>query len=215
MHKVNFLLLSQNTSTPIHFNSVRIIDIDENKQTLSSSSSLINQFCPTSNTSSFTDEKKNISNKKLNCNKYYQDPEKINNHNLNRNNFDFHANSVDFTNIPPKLNHTVTNGYTKNLPPNIYPVQNTNRNFLPYTVPKNNPNYYMPFSFNSEQVTNYPIYYENFNLNNFRPLNNDMVLVENIFLYVRDQNGCRILQKKIEEKNKEFLFKFYEKVNHK
>jgi hypothetical protein len=39
-----------------------------------------------------------------------------------------------------------------------------------------------------------------------------MVLVENVFLYIRDQNGCRILQKKIEEKNKEFLFKFYEKV---
>jgi len=79
-------------------------------------------------------------------------------------------------------------------------------------MPKNNQNYYIPYSFNSEQATNYPVYYDNLNSNNFRPINNDMVLVENVFLYIRDQNGCRILQKKIEEKNKEFLFKFYEKV---
>lgn len=179
---------------------------------MSSSSSLINQFCPTSNTSSFADEKKNITNKKLNSNKYYHDPEKFNNHNMHVRNFDFHANSVDFTNIPPKLNLTVSNGYTKNIPPMLYPVPNSNRNYYPYGVQKNNPNFCIPYSFNSEQVTNYPVYYDNFNLNNFRPMNNDMVLIENIFLYVRDQNGCRILQKKLEEKNKEFLFKFYEKV---
>jgi hypothetical protein len=196
----------------LNFNSGRIIDLDENKQNLSSSSSLINQYCPTSNTSSFIDDKRAISNNKINVNIYYPEPDKANVYNLNSNNFDFHAKSVDFTNMPPKLNLTATNGFSKMMPPNIYPFPNTNRNLYPYHISKNNQNFYVPYNFNSEQMKNYQSYYDNPQMNNFRPLNNDIILIENIFLYIRDQNGCRIIQKKIEEKNKEFLFKFYEKV---
>jgi hypothetical protein len=92
-------------------------------------------------------------------------------------------------------------------------MPNTNKNIYTYPITKNNPNYFLPYSYVSEQMNNpNPGYYENSNGNNYRPFNNDMILIENLFLYIRDQNGCRIIQKKIEEKNKEFLYKFYEKV---
>ena len=173
-------------------------------------------MCPTSNCSSFTDDKRAMSNNKFNINKNFPDVEKANLYNVNCNNFvDFHAKSVDFTNIPSKLNLTATNGFTKIINTNNYPITNENRNYFPYNISKNNPNYFPPYSFTSEQINNYQTYMESAQLNsNFRPLNEEHFLIEKLFMYIRDQNGCRIIQKKIEEKNREFLNKFYEKVCH-
>ena len=123
---------------------------------------------------------------------------------------DFHAKSVDFTNIPSKLN--LTAGSSNLFPQNYYPNPNINNNNYQHHISKNNPNYYYPSSLTSEQINNYNNYYENVQNNNFRHVNNDKLLIDNIFLYIRDQNGCRIIQKKIEEKNKEFLSYFFEKV---
>ena len=211
------MLFSQNISTPVNFNSHRIIDLDENKNTLSSSS-LLNQMCPTSNCSSFTEDKRAISNNKINSVKNIPEMEKANMYNINcNNNFaDFHAKSVDFTNIPSKLNLTATNGYTKMSNPNNYPIPTVNRNYFPFNISKNNPNYCIPMIFTTEQMNNYQTYLDSSQLNNnYRSLNDDNFLIEKLFMYIRDQNGCRIIQKKIEEKNKEFLDKFYEKVTKK
>lgn len=188
--------------------------MDENKQTLSSSSSLLNQFCPTSNCSSFTDEKRAptpINNKFANI-KTFQETNKFQFQNIPTT-FDFHAKSVDFTNVPSKLNLTA-NGYPKVVNPSFYPpVTNSNKNIYTYPISKNNQPYYFPYNFSGEQINNYTQnYYENPNGINQRQIHNDLILIDNLPLYIRDQNGCRIIQKKIEEKNKEFLFKFYEKA---
>lgn len=37
-------------------------------------------------------------------------------------------------------------------------------------------------------------------------------LPDNFFVYLKDQNGCRLIQKKIEQKNYDFIMIFYEKV---
>jgi len=65
----------------------------------------------------------------------------------------------------------------------------------------------VPYNYENMQQ---PIFYEN--QQHFRTMSNDQALIENVFLYIRDQQGCRVLQKKIEERNKDFLYKFYEKV---
>jgi hypothetical protein len=40
----------------------------------------------------------------------------------------------------------------------------------------------------------------------------DKAILDNIFILMKDQNGCRMLQRKFEEKHSEFFAKFYEKV---
>jgi hypothetical protein len=42
--------------------------------------------------------------------------------------------------------------------------------------------------------------------------NDERSLVENSLLLIKDQNGCRLIQKKLEEKNPEFIHKFFEKI---
>ena len=100
--------------------------------------------------------------------------------------------------------------------PNNYPIPTVNRNYFPFNISKNNPNYCIPMIFTTEQMNNYQTYLDSSQLNNnYRSLNDDNFLIEKLFMYIRDQNGCRIIHKKIEEKNKEFLDKFYEKVTKK
>lgn len=42
--------------------------------------------------------------------------------------------------------------------------------------------------------------------------NDDKNIIDNLIILIKDQNGCKLIQKKIEEKNTEFLNKFFEKV---
>jgi len=44
--------------------------------------------------------------------------------------------------------------------------------------------------------------------------NDEKNIIDNLLLLIKDQNGCRIIQKKLEEKNPEFMMKFYERVFH-
>jgi hypothetical protein len=46
----------------------------------------------------------------------------------------------------------------------------------------------------------------------FNLLNDEKYLMDNILILLKDQNGCRLVQKKIEEKNNEFILQFFEKV---
>lgn len=167
--------------------------------------------CPTSHESSFIDERKPPSTTQL----YRLPPEHIlSNKNTAQNN-DFHAKSVDFTNNPNKLYSTNPNSNHMNQ--NIFLHRATfqpnsgrrNFNIFPYNqvidTINNNPQFY---KFYETAHQNYPPN------NYFRTEDPDKkVLIDQIYLYIRDQNGCRILQKKIEEKNEEFLYKFYEKVS--
>lgn len=43
--------------------------------------------------------------------------------------------------------------------------------------------------------------------------NDEKNIIDNLLILIKDQNGCRILQKKLEEKNHDFMIKFFEKVN--
>jgi len=42
--------------------------------------------------------------------------------------------------------------------------------------------------------------------------NDEKTIIDNLLILIKDQNGCRIIQKKLEEKNPEFMIKFFEKV---
>lgn len=46
----------------------------------------------------------------------------------------------------------------------------------------------------------------------FTNFSEDQFIIENILTLLKDQNGCRVLQKKLEEKNFEFMNIFFEKV---
>lgn len=42
--------------------------------------------------------------------------------------------------------------------------------------------------------------------------NDEKNIIDNLFIIIKDQNGCKLIQKKLEEKVPEFLTKFFEKV---
>jgi hypothetical protein len=46
----------------------------------------------------------------------------------------------------------------------------------------------------------------------FNSLNNDNGMLDNLALFIKDQNGCRMIQKKFEERNLNFMARFFEKV---
>jgi hypothetical protein len=62
----------------------------------------------------------------------------------------------------------------------------------------------------------------NLNLNPVKPFmpvapvrfnpNDDKSVLDNLMILIKDQNGCRMIQKKLEEKKEDFLHKFFEKV---
>jgi hypothetical protein len=153
-----------------------------------------------------------------------------NNHNVN----DLHAKSVDLTNQSPlKLNNYNSSSY-------VYPNNqfinadydfshsmhgniNMNRNYItPRNFMSTNP--MAPYSFCSDNNVYYKGYLENMNNNSanksnisnicpikFNP-NDDKSVIDNVMILIKDQNGCRMIQKKLEEKKDDFLLKFFEKV---
>lgn len=87
-------------------------------------------------------------------------------------------------------------------------------------VPRNYNNQYA--TFNKCHDNNY--FYKNKLMpsyeykNNQKPqfkinFNDEKNILENLILIIKDQNGCKLIQKKLEEKNQDFLTKFFEKVN--
>jgi hypothetical protein len=45
----------------------------------------------------------------------------------------------------------------------------------------------------------------------FNP-NEDKSVLDNVMILIKDQNGCRMIQKKLEEKKEDFLHKFFDKI---
>lgn len=168
--------------------------------------------CPTSHESSLIEERKPPSSTQL----YKVPPENtLSTKQLNQNN-DFHAKSVDFSNNPNKL-HSTNHASTQFLNQNPFIHRATlqpnsgrrNFNIFPYNQAID------PFVYNPHIYKYYEIAQQQHPAPNHYFRSEDpekKVLIDQIYLYIRDQNGCRILQKKIEEKNAEFLSKFYEKV---
>ena len=77
-----------------------------------------------------------------------------------------------------------------------------------------------PWQFNQEMkenINNRSIsQMNNYNLNNlFNYQSEEAYLLENVDKLIKDQSGCRILQKKLNEKNSDFLILFYEKIKDK
>ena len=63
----------------------------------------------------------------------------------------------------------------------------------------------LPYNGNTNTNTN------NFNFN-FNYSNEEKYILDNALIFAKDTTGCRIVQKKLEEKKKDFSIKFFEKV---
>ena len=196
-----------------------MIEIDE-KNTLSSSSFLNQMNCPTSHDSSFIDDRKLPSSTQI----YRVNNETHQNQHFNPN-IDFHAKSVDFTNNQNKCLFSSS----KNLNLNTFTNENSNfkynenilnKAFIQENIGRNQPNFNYPNNYTIDPYLQNNQFYKFYENQNFRPnqqinyfrQDDEKNLIEQIYMYIRDQNGCRILQKKIEERNPDFLSKFYEKV---
>ncbi len=101
-------------------------------------------------------------------------------------NFNLHAKSVDLTNPSPLK--------------------------LAQSVYHNKMNYY-PFFENDLIRNNYQYSFCN-NLGKAQMKPDDKAILDNLFILMKDQNGCRMLQRKFEEKNLVFFIKFFEKVKY-
>ncbi len=100
-------------------------------------------------------------------------------------NFNLHAKSLDLTNPSPLK--------------------------LAQSVYHNKMNYY-PYLENELFRNNYQYSFcNNFAKPPIKP--DDKAILDNLFMLMKDQNGCRMLQRKFEEKNIDFFTKFYEKVS--
>jgi hypothetical protein len=62
---------------------------------------------------------------------------------------------------------------------------------------------------NSRDFTNIPCF--NFQFNNIL---DDKYILDNLLILLKDQNGCRLIQKKIEEKPNEFILPLFEKMQY-
>lgn len=75
-----------------------------------------------------------------------------------------------------------------------------------------NYNYYLKDNINNRSISQI----NNKNLSNLMSVQSEeLYIVENVDKLLKDQNGCRILQKKLDEKNSEFIYVFYERVKDK
>jgi hypothetical protein len=122
------------------------------------------------------------------------------NNNMNTNQIfnDSRRNSMDFNHQGMfNLNHTRSQRGSQDFSNVVYPGFPFN-NFNTNNIPNN--------------VCNNPILN-----NNICGLNNNIVLddkyiLENILVLLKDQNGCRLIQKKIEERGSEFIYPIFEKI---
>jgi hypothetical protein len=170
----------------------------------SSSSSLTNQNLGTSNCSSMNEEKRLFIPKNLNSNSTnnnFISNEFHNSHDLiSGSTYRVSYNSVNNTHISNKINMFpfVEIDPNQNFPPKGF--------FNPYA-----------YSFCSEFIpanSNFSKDYKHFlPPMRFNP-NEDKTVLDNLLILIKDQNGCRMIQKKLEEKKGEFISKFFEKIKY-
>jgi hypothetical protein len=104
-----------------------------------------------------------------------------------------------------KLHLTGNNCFNMGNSKNMISMNMNNSNIRPITSNRNN---FVQFNSTNNNNMNIMPHINQLNFNN-NLLNDDNYLLENTLALLRDQNGCRILQKKIEEKNFEFILPFY------
>jgi hypothetical protein len=140
----------------------------------------------------------NFEEKKINPNPV-KSVSNLNNNSVNNCpfNFDIHARSFDYNSINQNnLLHQRFYFNSINTEPYYHAVQCTNHNYSPQLI-------FNPF--NQTQISN-------FDNQNRQYCDEKFIILEKLFFYIRDQNGCRTIQRKFEEKNKDFIDKFYDKV---
>lgn len=230
---------NHNITTPVNTKCLQTLDTDETKifNTQSCSSLITNiNYATTSNGSSFLDDKKfllikdqNKITNNINQNNFTSlEKSYLSNQNSNLS----HAKSVDLNNQSPyRLNG---HNFNQKFIPQKY-ITNTNihsyggylnqheldNNVMMGNFPRNYENQYGTYSFcydNSKYFlkNNIPFFDykcttqppQQFKLN----YNDDKSIIDNLLILIKDQNGCRLIQKKLEEKNPEFLMKFYDRV---
>lgn len=189
-------------------------DTEESKiLNTNSCSSMINNinFTTTSNGSSLLDEKKYFMKK---------DPQNQNqniptgNNNLFVNSQILTCGDKSYTSSIHNNNISYTNSLDQSQFKNNNYVNNLQRNF---NINNQFGNYNMCHDNNYFYKNNMQMY--EYKSNNQKPqfkinlnLNDEKNIIDNLILITKDQNGCKLIQKKIEEKNSEFLNKFFDKV---
>jgi hypothetical protein len=135
-------------------------------------------------------------------------------------NSNLRLNNCGFTNqnfIPQKY---ITNTNIHSFGGHINPFEIEANGMIGNFAPRNYQNQYGTYSFcydnNYFYKNNIPIFdykcpqaMQQFKMN----YNDDKNIIDNLLMLIKDQNGCRIIQKKLEEKTPEFMLKFFEKVN--
>ena len=194
-------------------------------------------YMTTSNGSSFLDEKKYFLKKDQNIpnnnnlivnsqNVTCGDKSYTSIHNTNishTNSLDLNSNQSQFrNNINFNQNLKTQKMFTNNNIPsfggcyNQYESNEINNMFA--SLPRNFNNQYGTYNIchdnNYFYKNNMQIYdYKNNQMPQFKiNFNDDKNILENLFILIKDQNGCKLIQKKLDEKNPEFLSKFFEKV---
>lgn len=156
------------------------------------------------------------------CDKSY-----LSNQNINLS----HAKSVDLNSNPLQYRLSNVGCNNQNFIPQKF-ITNTNMhsfgNFIQFdmepngmigNIPRNYHNHYGTYSFcydsnyfykNSIPFFDYkcPQVPQQFKMN----YNDEKNIIDNLLILIKDQNGCKIIQKKLEEKNPEFMMKFFERV---
>jgi hypothetical protein len=187
------------TTTPKYRQTIESEDLKNLNTGQSFSSIATNVNCGTSNGSSFLDEKKKLLlTTKGGC---------VNNNiakcesSTVSNGTDIHAKSVDLSNQMPFKTQNEINCYNSVM---------YSHDGNPYT---NNP--YLAYSFcNANNKTNIAYMNNKIPINMRFPLNDEKAIIDNVMVLIKDQNGCRMLQRKFEERKADFLAKFYERVNY-
>jgi hypothetical protein len=153
----------------------------------------------TSNGSSILDEKKLLMKKEKNLNN--NNNPLINSQNLTCGDKSYTSsihNNISYTNSLDH-SHFKNNNFIVNNP------RNYNNQYGTYNILHDNIYFYknniIPYDYKGNHKSQFKI--------NF---NDEKNILENLMLFVKDQNGCKLIQKKLEEKNNDFLSKFFEKV---
>lgn len=121
----------------------------------------------------------------------------------------------NFNNQTNQISHFNLNAMNQNylIPQNLKASRHNSLDFT--NMPQNLSNF--PTNNNIVSMENnlkklFTINNLNIQHNFYNLLNDEKYLLDNILILLKDQNGCRLIQKKIEEKNLDFISNFFEKI---
>jgi hypothetical protein len=120
----------------------------------------------------------------------------------------------------PLLSNYIMNNNMKMMKNKRYSMDfsSTNKNLFPFPVNqlqnKQMPNSEMKQKVQSGHNSGKNFSYTKVFQNNGNSLADDKSILDNIPAILRDQNGCRLVQKRLETRNQEFIDSFYEKIKY-